>query len=80
VHDVDPALFDAGHLLCRDSQPRENLQRTSGREIHPAHRIEVCRRDTIEACRVDDESVWVPLDRFVNSPEDEENGEGGGEE
>jgi len=60
--------------------PRENLQRTSGREIHPAHRIEVCRRDTIEACRVDDESVWVPLDRFVNSPEDEENGEGGGEE
>ena len=59
-------FFDASHKPCLDGEPQENLKRISLWEIHPVYSIEVCRRKTMEACRVDNNSAWIPIERFIN--------------
>ncbi len=64
-------FFDASHRPCRNGEPQENLKRISLWEIHPVYTVDVCRRTTIADCQVTNESVWIPLDRFVNLPQEE---------
>jgi hypothetical protein len=59
-------FFDASHRPCVNGEPMENLKRISLWEIHPVYSIDVCRRRTVPECAADDDSAWIPLDRFTN--------------
>ena len=65
-------FFDASHKPCKDGEPQENLKRISLWEIHPVYSIDVCRRKTIEQCRVNNESAWIPIERFINLADEED--------
>jgi hypothetical protein len=64
-------FFDGSHVPCRDGKPA-NPQRATVWEIHPVYHIEVCKNETIAACRITDSSVWVPLESWVNVAIEEE--------
>jgi len=55
--------FDASHVPCAPDK-EANPARLSLWEIHPVYAIDVCSETTIAACRIDDESLWTPLNEF----------------
>ena len=61
-------MFDASHSLCANGHRTSgNPARRSGWEIHPVYAIDVCHNaTTLATCRIDDESRWRPLDRFLD--------------
>jgi len=57
-------FFDASHAPCRNgTRPFPN--RASIWEIHPVYAFDVCRNGTLGTCGAGDESVWTPLDKWV---------------
>lgn len=56
-------FFDASHFPCdgEAAHPGESLRRASLWEIHPVYSIDVCRFGTLQACRAEDASTWLPL-------------------
>jgi len=58
-----PLFFDASHVPCAPDK-EANPARLSLWEIHPVYAIDVCSETTIAACRIDDESLWTPLNEF----------------
>jgi hypothetical protein len=58
-----PLFFDASHVPCTPDK-EANPARLSLWEIHPVYAIDVCSETTITACRIDDESLWTPLNEF----------------
>lgn len=67
-----PLFFDDSHAPCHDNV-RPNPKRASVWEIHPVYQLEVCKAKTkdLKACDVKDNSVWVPLDQWLSSENDE---------
>jgi len=41
-------------------------------EIHPVYAIDVCEKTTLAACKVNDESVWLPLEEWLNEHEEDD--------
>jgi hypothetical protein len=64
-------FFDASHGPCTPgkmtSPPRASIW-----EIHPVYAIDVCEKTTLAACKVNDESVWLPLDEWLNENEEDD--------
>jgi hypothetical protein len=58
-----PLFFDASHVPCT-SHSEANPARASIWEIHPVYAVDVCSETTISACKIDDESLWTPLNEF----------------
>ena len=58
-----PLFFDASHVPCTGAA-EANPARVSIWEIHPVYAIDICSETTIAACRIDDESLWPPLNEF----------------
>jgi len=59
-------FFDASHRLCAAGVPTSgNPARQSLWEIHPVYTADVCSNKTLSACKVDDDSVWTPLDKWT---------------
>ena len=58
-----PLFFDASHVPCAPDK-EANPARLWLWEIHPVYAIDVCSETTIAACRIDDESLWTPLNEF----------------
>ena len=61
-------MFDASNSLCANGHRTSgNPARRSGWEIHPVYSLDVCHNaTTLATCRIDDESRWRPLDRFLD--------------
>jgi hypothetical protein len=56
-------FFDASHKICNGSTAVSgNPARQSLWEIHPVYQVDVCKNSTLAACKVDDDTVWTPLD------------------
>jgi hypothetical protein len=65
-----PLFFDGSHRPCRgDKRPSPN--RISVWEIHPVYQFEICKNKSLDACKAEDNSVWVALDQW-NSRDDPE--------
>jgi hypothetical protein len=64
-------FFDASHAPCADGR-ESRPARASSWEIHPVYALDVCRYTAMGRCRVSDDSVWTPLDEWLNLEEDEE--------
>jgi len=58
-----PLFFDASHVPCT-ADHEANPARISLWEIHPVYAIDVCSETTIAECKIDDESLWTPLNEF----------------
>ena len=71
-----PLFFDDSHTPCHDNV-RPNPKRASVWEIHPVYQFEVCsaKAKDLKTCDVKDNSVWVPLDQWFSSNQDEEPGQ-----
>jgi hypothetical protein len=55
-------FFDASHAVCKSGKAvGSNPKRQSLWEIHPVYRIDVCKNKKLGSCKVDDESVWTPI-------------------
>ena len=67
-------FFDASHRPCVNGEPQESLQRISLWEIHPVYSIDVCRQKTVDECSADNNSAWIPIERFANVAEDPDEG------
>jgi hypothetical protein len=67
-------FFDASHRPCVNGEPQESLQRISLWEIHPVYSIDVCRQKTVAECSADNDSAWIPIERFANVAEDPDEG------
>jgi hypothetical protein len=67
-------FFDASHRPCVNGEPKESLQRISLWEIHPVYSIDVCRQKTLGECSADNDSAWIPIERFTNVAEDPDEG------
>jgi hypothetical protein len=65
-------FFDASHKPCVNGEPHGAPLRISLWEIHPVYTIEVCKRRTLDSCPSNDDSVWLPIERFSNAPHEEE--------
>ena len=67
-----PLFFDGSHHPCHDDV-RVSPNRISVWEIHPVYQFEVCKfnEKTVSKCDVKNNSLWIPLDQW-NSTEDEE--------
>jgi hypothetical protein len=63
-------FFDASHFPCNGEapHPNESLRRASLWEIHPIYSIGVCRERTLQTCRADDGSAWIPLAEWRRTP------------
>jgi hypothetical protein len=65
-------FIDASHKPCENGKGKPgNPARFTSWEIHPVYAIDVCKFATKTKCKVDDESVWIPLDQWEESEEDE---------
>ena len=53
-------FFDASHPPCDPQKPVEPI-RVSIWEIHPVYAIDVCKKNSLADCQVDNESVWEPF-------------------
>ncbi|HET6972887.1 MAG TPA: hypothetical protein VFH96_02620 [Pyrinomonadaceae bacterium] len=73
VRVTGPMFFDDSHAPCHDGV-RPNPKRISVWEIHPVYQFEICKAKAkdLKACDVKDNSVWVPLDQWFSSGQDEE--------
>lgn len=73
VRVTGPLFFDDSHAPCHDGV-RPNPKRISVWEIHPVYQFEICKAKTkdLKACDVKDNSVWIPLDQWFSSEQDEE--------
>ena len=71
-----PLFFDDSHTPCHDNV-RPNPKRASVWEIHPVYQFEICsaKAKDLKACDVKNDSVWVPLDQWFSSNQDEEPGQ-----
>jgi hypothetical protein len=59
-------FFDASHKLCAAGVPTSgNPARQSLWEIHPVYAADVCSNKTLSGCKVGDDSVWTPLDKWT---------------
>jgi hypothetical protein len=65
-------FFDASHKPCVNGEPHGAPLRISLWEIHPVYSVEVCKRKTIDSCPSNDDTVWLPIERFSNVPHEEE--------
>jgi hypothetical protein len=55
-------FFDASHKVCKDGKALAgNPSRQSLWEIHPVYQIDVCKNKKLGSCKVEDESVWTPI-------------------
>jgi len=72
VRITGPLFFDSSHHPCHDGK-RPSPNRISVWEIHPVYQFEVCKikEKSVSACDVKDDSLWIPLDKW-HSTEDEE--------
>jgi hypothetical protein len=58
-------FFDGSHKLCAGGKETSgNPARQSLWEVHPVYAVDVCRNETLNTCKADDETVWVPLDQW----------------
>jgi hypothetical protein len=57
-------MMDGSHRPCTPGHP-QSPKRISVWEIHPVYAIDVCKKKTITACRVDIEADWRSLHEFV---------------
>jgi hypothetical protein len=73
VRITGPLFYDNSHAPCHDGV-RPNPKRISIWEIHPVYQFEICTAKTkdLKACDVKNNSVWVALDQWFSSDEDEE--------
>lgn len=73
VRITGPLFFDNSHTPCHDDV-RPNPKRISVWEIHPVYQFEICKAKAkdLKSCDVKDNSVWVGLDQWLSSEEDEE--------
>jgi hypothetical protein len=73
VRITGPLFFDNSHSPCHDGV-RPNPKRISVWEIHPVYQFEICKAKAkdLKACDVKDNSVWVALDQWFSSDQDEE--------
>lgn len=53
-------FFDASHHPCSAGK-RPSPLRQSSWEIHPLYRFEVCTKQTLGECKVEDDGLWVSL-------------------
>jgi hypothetical protein len=76
VRVTGPLFYDNSHAPCHDGV-RPNPKRISVWEIHPVYQFEICKAKAkdLKACDVKDNSVWVRLDEWFTSDEEEEPGE-----
>jgi hypothetical protein len=76
VRVTGPLFFDDSHSPCHDNV-RPNPKRISVWEIHPVYQFEVCKAKAkdLKSCDVKDNSVWIPLDQWFSSDQDEPSGE-----
>jgi hypothetical protein len=72
VRITGPLFFDDSHSPCH-GDVRPNPKRISVWEIHPVYQFDVCKAKTkdLKACDVKDNSVWIPLDQWFSSDQDE---------
>lgn len=73
VRITGPLFYDNSHAPCHDDV-RPNPKRISVWEIHPVYQFEICKAKAkdLKSCDVKDNSVWVRLDEWFSSDEDEE--------
>ena len=70
VRVTGPLFFDGSHRPCHgDTRPSPN--RISVWEIHPVYQFEVCKNKSLSSCKVGDDTVWVPLDRWHSHADEE---------
>ncbi|MGH9749932.1 MAG: hypothetical protein ACRD6R_08420 [Candidatus Polarisedimenticolia bacterium] len=62
-------FFDASHVPCTEERV-SSPARASSWEIHPVYALDVCWHTTTGRCPADDDSVWTPLDEWLNLEED----------
>jgi hypothetical protein len=72
VRVTGPLFYDDSHTPCHGTV-RPNPKRISVWEIHPVYQFEVCnaKAKDLKSCDVKDNSVWVPLDQWFSSEQDE---------
>lgn len=71
VRITGPLFFDSSHQPCRDGK-RPNPKRISVWEIHPVYQFEVCKSKNLASCSAENDSLWIPLDQWQSTDEDEE--------
>jgi hypothetical protein len=64
-------FFDSSHQPCRGGK-RPNPKRTSVWEIHPIYQFDVCKAKTLDACKAENDSQWIPLDEFISGDDETE--------
>lgn len=63
VRVTGPLFFDGSHRPCSgDKRPSPN--RISVWEIHPVYQFEVCKNKSLSGCKVNNNAVWIPLDKW----------------
>lgn len=65
-------FFDASHKPCESDTDPTNPKRISLWEIHPVYAIDVCVNGTLASCPAANDSKWIPLDKWVNTEEDDD--------
>ncbi len=63
-------FFDGSHRPCKPGK-KISPKRASVWKIHPVYKLEVCKNESLGGCKVDDPSVWSPLEP-VEVDEDED--------
>jgi hypothetical protein len=72
VRVTGPLFYDGiSHRPCSGGK-RPSPNRISVWEIHPVYAFEVCKSATLAACKVGDDSVWIPLDQWHSHAENDE--------
>jgi hypothetical protein len=60
-------MYDAAHRPCSGSPPKGSSgtpSRVASWELHPVYGIDVCTKKSLNSCKADNDSVWVPLDQW----------------
>jgi len=68
-----PLFFDGSHHPCH-GDVRVSPNRISVWEVHPIYQFEVCKinEKTVSQCDVKNNSLWIPLDKWNSTEDDEE--------
>jgi hypothetical protein len=65
-------MYDAAHRPCSGNplKPAASApKRISSWEIHPVYAIDVCKRKSLQNCKANDSSAWIPLDEWKDPEE-----------
>lgn len=65
-------MYDAAHRPCSGSPLKAAPmapKRISSWEIHPVYAIDVCRKKSLQNCKANDASAWIPLNEWQDAEE-----------